>query len=152
MGQVLKEEEVITLTPTESDPSTDTPDKVYQLLDEGKLCPEGLLIDTPEECDAALASLGVESQPPWMDSRTTLPPGCTVRDGGSGQRRHFNTDFSSTAARADLAPVCNTPGEGPPPAPTRAPPQGKGPPGVPPAPAAPPSGKSRPNPYVSGIR
>mmetsp|Transcript_123868 Transcript_123868/g.396577 ORF Transcript_123868/g.396577 Transcript_123868/m.396577 type:complete len:842 (-) Transcript_123868:30-2555(-) len=76
-------------------------------------CPEGLHIESAEECEAAIVALGMAPRPAWISNFPGLPSYCSVREqaqSGSAERMHFNS-AKGGVARADLAPVCLLPQE-----------------------------------------
>jgi len=70
-------------------------------------CAAGKTIDTPEECEAAHISLGLEVAPKFTGNRGDIPGLCSTRevDFGGGHHFHFNSQAVGTI-RVDLSPVC----------------------------------------------
>jgi len=77
-------------------------------------CPDGFDITTQEECNEAIAYLGVTNGgTPWTGSRTAMPRFCSLQKNTDSVI--FNTDPTGDQRRHDLAPVCKWTGEEAPP-------------------------------------
>merc|ERR1712157_98774 len=77
-------------------------------------CPDGFDITTQEECNEAIAYLGVTNGgTPWTGSRSTMPRFCSLQK--DTDSTIFNTDPTGDQRRHDLAPVCKWTGEEAPP-------------------------------------
>lgn len=83
----------------------------YQKLPYGtKGCPEGLQIESAEECEKAIVALGLLTKPSWISNFPGLPSYCSIREDSGKDRMHFNS-AKGGASREDLAPVCRVPEE-----------------------------------------
>jgi len=85
---------------------------LYEKLAYGAVgCPPGTEIDSVKECEHALKSLGINTEPRWVSVYPGLPKGCSVReavDAEHNERLHFNS-APTGQGRKDLAPVCKAP-------------------------------------------
>lgn len=84
-------------------------ESLYQRLAPGaRGCPLELAITSPQECRAAIESLGILAVPMWVAAYDEVPSGCSVRENispGTLERMHFNSALHGSG-RKDLAPVC----------------------------------------------
>jgi hypothetical protein len=70
-------------------------------------CPEGHIIDTHEECEAAHIALGLEVAPKWTGNYNGIPGACSTREVNAGGQHHFHFNSQLVGSvRGDLSPVC----------------------------------------------
>merc|ERR1712127_662424 len=80
----------------------------YQRLAYGAAnCPAGKEINTHAECELAHIALGLEVEPKWVGTLSSIPGLCSTREVDAGGLHHFHFNSQSVGtSRGDLAPVC----------------------------------------------
>jgi hypothetical protein len=70
-------------------------------------CPDGHVVDTHEECEAAHIALGLEVAPKWTGNYNGIPGACSTREVNAGGQHHFHFNSQLVGSvRGDLSPVC----------------------------------------------
>ena len=82
----------------------------YYKLAAGKVCENASnVIRSQGECTHALRSLGFPTTVSyWIGSHSSIPAGCSIRNGGDNQP-HLDEKDGVGNARSDLIPICQRP-------------------------------------------